>query len=139
MPRLWRNWTGTQMSYCRFGEADAYIFLSTSGLECCGCFLAPQEKYPEPYTNMFGITREEYSLPVGPFETAREMLDHIAEHRAAGHYIPEHVDERLKEEYPDLDASTAETEEERLERQKIDLEARERIRAKLKESYESNS
>lgn len=126
------------MSYCRFGEADAYIYLSTSGLECCGCFLAPREKYPEPYTDMFGITREEYSLPVGPFDTAQDMLNHIAEHRAAGHYIPEDVDQRLKEEYPDLDASTAETEEERLEREERDRPARERIRAKLRQAAEEN-
>ena len=127
------------MSYCRFGEADAYIYLGIYGLECCGCIMAPKEKYPTPYVDMFGITWEEYSLPVGPFNTAREMLDHIAEHRAQGHEIPTYVDERLKKDYPDLDASTAETEEERLKRQEHDRLAIERIRAKMKDASESNS
>lgn len=123
------------MSYCRFIEADAYIFLSSEGLECCGCIMAKKEKYPEPRIDMFGNTWEEYSLPVGPFKTAREMLEHIAEHRAHGHNIPDYVDQRIKEDYPDLDASTAETKEERLARQERDYPATERLRRKLKESY----
>ena len=127
------------MSYCRFLEADAYIFLSVNGLECCGCIMAPKEKYPTPYVDMFGITWEEYSLPVGPFDTAREMLDHIAEHRAQGHHIPAYVDERLEEDYPDLNASTAETEEERLEREELSRPARERIREKLKAARKEDS
>lgn len=124
------------MSYCRFLEADAYIYLGSGGLECCGCIMAPKEKYPTPYVDMFGITHEEYSLPVGPFQTARDMLDHIAEHRAEGHRIPDYVDIAIKEDYPDLDASTAETEEERLEREERDRPARERLRAKMKKAYE---
>ena len=131
MLRMWRKWTGTKMSYCRFGEADAYIYLGVNGLECCGCIMAPKEKYPTPYVDMFGLTWEDYSLPVGPFETTREMLKHIAEHRAAGHHIPEYVDERLKNEYPDLDTSTAETEEERLEREQSSAKRRERMKKAL--------
>lgn len=128
---MWRKWTGTKMSYCRFGEADAYIYLGVNGLECCGCIMAPREKYPTPYVDMFGLTWEDYSLPVGPFETARQMLDHIAEHRAAGHYIPEDVDTAIKKDYSDLDASTAETVEERLEREERRAEQRERIKKAL--------
>lgn len=127
------------MSYCRFGEADAYIYLGYQGFECCGCIMAPREKYPTPYTDMFGITWEEHSLPVGPFDTPREMLAHIEEHRGKGHHIPEYVDQRIKEEYQDLDVSTAETEEERLERQELDRKTNERIRAKMKAAYEANS
>ena len=124
------------MSYCRFGEADAYIYLGSQGFECCGCIMAPKEKYPTPYVDMFGITWEEYSLPVGPFDTAREMLGHIAEHRAKGHDIPYYVDARIKEDYPDLDASTAETKEERLEREERNKEATKRIREKLRKHAE---
>lgn len=127
------------MSYCRFLEADAYIYLGTNGFECCGCIMAPKEKYPEPYTDMFGITWEEHSLPVGPFDTAREMLEHIAEHRTAGHYIPERVDQRIKEDYPDLDASTAETDEEREARRERNRPALERIYEKMKKAYEENN
>ena len=126
------------MSYCRFLEADAYIYLGVNGLECCGCIMAPKEKYPTPYVDMFGITWEEYSLPVGPFNTAREMLDHIAEHRAQGHDIPEYVDDAIKDDYPDLDASTAETQEERLEREKESKVQRERILAKMREELQKD-
>jgi hypothetical protein len=65
------------MSYCRFGEADAYIYESfDNNWQCCGCSLSD---------NWSHATRE-------------AMLAHIAEHRDAGDYIPERVDERLREE-----------------------------------------
>lgn len=127
------------MSYCRFLEADAYIYASYQGLECSGCIMAPTEKYPTPYIDMFGIEWEEYSLPVGPFETAREMLEHIQEHRNAGHNIPAYVDRHIKEDYPDLDASLVETEEERLAREERERPTRERIREKLRNSLKKDS
>jgi len=84
------------MSYCRFndgtnpfnlppdldqGRSDAYIFHSVEGhWECCGCWL-----------KKFGEWRHCAS-------TKEEMLVHIAEHRAAGHFIPEFVDEELRRE-----------------------------------------
>lgn len=126
------------MSYCRFLEADAYIYLGSGGLECCGCIMAPKVEYLEPYTDMFGIPRKEYSLPVGPFTTPREMLNHISEHRAEGHNIPDYVDTAIKEDYPDLDVSTVETEEERLEREERNTLARESTRAKMKAAYEES-
>lgn len=126
------------MSYCRFSGADAYIYLGTNGLECCGCIMATREALEQPYTDRLGITHEFYYEPVGPFVTAREMLDHIAEHRAEGHDIPEYVDTAIKEDFPDLDASTAETEEERLEREERNRPAMERLRAKMKAAYEEN-
>lgn len=135
MPLLRWNRAGPQMSYCRFVEADAYIYLGANGLECCGCWLAPREKLATPYTDMFGIVHEYTRAYVPPFDTARQMLEHIADHRGAGHYIPESVDEALKEDYPDLDESTAETEEERLEREERMRPANERIKAKMRQSY----
>jgi hypothetical protein len=83
------------MSYCRFndgtnpfdlppdldqGRSDAYIFESVEGhWECCGCWLADDEwRYCA--------------------STKELMLVHIAEHRAAGHIIPESVDEELRQE-----------------------------------------
>jgi hypothetical protein len=66
------------------------------------------------------------------------MLDHIAEHRTEGHNIPEYVDIAIKEDFPDLDASTAETEEERLEREERNRPAMERLKKKMKEAYDSN-
>lgn len=100
--------------------------------------MAPKEKYPTPYVDMFGITWEEYALPVGPFETAREILDHIAEHRAEGHNIPLDVDVRIMAEYPDLDASTAESDEEREERLREAAPRRAKIAEAMKKAYEES-
>lgn len=124
------------MSYCRFLEADAYIFQSYSGLECCGCILAKPRKLSQPYKDMFGITHSFEYEKVGPFTTAQEMLDHIKTHREAGHDIPEYVDEKIKKDFPDLNASVVETEEERKERRKQDLLETARRRAKMKKAYE---
>lgn len=119
------------MSYCRFLEADAYIFQSTRGLECCGCIHAPRTKLKTPYKDFFGLEHEYEYEPVW-FLTAQEMLDHIAFHREQGDYIPEHVDERLRREFPDLNASTAETEEEREERRQYNDARRERMVRRMK-------
>lgn len=62
------------MSYARFSYANVYVFASTSGfLECCGCWLGDQWDY--------GSTQE--------------MVDHLAEHRAAGHDVPEGIEAEL--------------------------------------------
>lgn len=69
------------MSYCRFSEADVYIFEHVGGFwQCCACALVEED-----WGSVDCDTRE-------------EMLKHIALHREAGHYVPEHVDERLREE-----------------------------------------
>ena len=131
------NWIGTKMSYCRFSDADAYIFQSTRGLECCGCFHAPRTKLEVPYVDFLGLEHEYDYEPVW-FLTAQEMLDHIAFHREQGDDIPLDVDERLKRDFPDLNASTAETEEERLEREEQNRPAHERMVAKLREAAKEN-
>lgn len=83
------------MSYCRFIEADAYIYDDVSyGIICCVCSLMPTRKtetsrfFPEFYINDNFVAGYDYD----------KMLVHIAEHRAAGDYIPDDVDERLIEE-----------------------------------------
>lgn len=73
------------MSYCRFLEADVYVFMHVGGhLECCACFLGERE-------------------PWGSFQakSTQEMVDHLEKHTAAGHFIPGHV-------VPDLWADDAE-------------------------------
>lgn len=95
------------MSYCRFLQADAYIFESNRGLECCGCIRAPRRKFDPPYVDMFGIEHE-YDYDYVYFDTAQEMLEHIAYHRSEGDNIPERVDERIREDFPDLTASITE-------------------------------
>lgn len=71
------------MAYARFSYADVYIYMSVYGyLECAGCVL-----------------RGEWS-----FGSTQEMVDHIAEHREAGHDVPADLEEMLwaddKENFP---------------------------------------
>lgn len=67
------------MSYARFGwdGSDVYIFMSDLGLECCGC----------------SLHRDGDSFPV--FNSTQAMVDHLAEHRAAGDFVPEYVEDEL--------------------------------------------
>ena len=125
------------MSYCRFLEADAYIFLSRRGLECCGCAHAKGTKLDPPRVDFLGIEHD-YEYEDTYFDTAQEMLDHIAFHREQGDDIPEYVDEDIRKDFPDLNASTAETEEERLAREERERPARERTRARMKQAYEES-
>jgi len=79
------------MSYCRFGEADAYIYYSAyDALVCMACSLMPtrdDELFPDTF-----IAETDY----------QKMLDHISEHRNNGDYIPFSVDERLKREMQNI-------------------------------------
>jgi len=62
------------MSYARFSDADVYVFMSSAGhLECCGCILG------DP----------------GRFDSTQAMVDHLAEHRAAGHSVPATIEAEL--------------------------------------------
>lgn len=72
------------MSYARFGAgSDVYVFLSVGGyLECCSC--AMQNAPNDPH--------------VFEAETTEAMLEHLRQHRAAGHQVPEDCIERLKAE-----------------------------------------
>lgn len=77
------------MSYCRYGEADAYIYQDIEGgLVCCGC-------------NLRGSDSEFTFIATGPLE----MLKHVFDHRMANDYIPESVDSRLIEELSEQDNS----------------------------------
>jgi hypothetical protein len=65
------------MSYCRFIEADAYIYDDIyQGIICCMCSLENKGDFVAGY---------DYDL----------MLNHIEDHRVVGNYIPKDVDERL--------------------------------------------
>lgn len=63
------------MSYARFSTgSDVYVFMNVAGfLECCGCSLDEQ----------------------WAFGSTQEMADHLGDHRAAGHTVPEGVEEAL--------------------------------------------
>lgn len=58
------------MSYCRFSDADVYVYDDVRGyLCCCGCWLDDTWRY----------------------DTAAEMVEHLRLHIAAGHHVPDHV------------------------------------------------
>ena len=63
------------MSYCRFGweGSDVYVYGSSSGIECCSCWL---------YGSWTGDTPE-------------AMIAHLAVHKQAGHYVPPSAIARL--------------------------------------------
>jgi hypothetical protein len=66
------------MSYCRFLEADVYVFMHVSGhLECCACFMS------EDAWDSFEA------------HSTQEMIDHLNKHKAAGHDVPERVFKEL--------------------------------------------
>ena len=64
------------MSYCRFSNADIYVFPSDRGFECCGC----------PTENMF-VT-----------DKADEMLRHMDAHRKDGLEVPDYAFEGVFED-----------------------------------------
>lgn len=71
------------MSYCRFGEADIYLYPSNTGIVCCACDLAESNGERE---------RER------EFSSYSAVLDHVRQHQAKGHRVPDHAIERLKTE-----------------------------------------
>lgn len=68
------------MSYCRFawGGSDVYVFPSSQGIECCGCKLGKDFVTSEP----------------------EAMIDHLAKHRRAGHFVPPEAILALWEDVP---------------------------------------
>ena len=65
------------MAYARFGYSDVYVFMNTGGyLDCCGCILGSE----------------------GQFFSTQAMVDHLADHRAAGHDVPPGIEEELWED-----------------------------------------
>lgn len=84
------------MSYCRFGEADVYIYDDVyHGIICCACSLLDTGE--TAYNEFFKAELPVMHNFVAGYDR-QKMLDHIAEHRYVHHYIPWDVDERLKEE-----------------------------------------
>lgn len=102
------------MSYCRFSEADVYMFLNSNGyIDCCACSLAPLV----PTVATKGCTDHPFfgTLPPCPhcegegcehcmmhdsmqFHTFDDAINHLLAHREAGDYVPDHAIERLREE-----------------------------------------
>ena len=63
------------MAYARFSYADLYVFMHYLGhLECCGCWLGEQ----------------------WAFYSTNDMIDHIGKHRAAGHNVPDGLEDSIR-------------------------------------------
>lgn len=60
------------MSYCRFSNADIYVYPSDRGFECCGCPFEVGDHVNDLVTKAGG-----------------EMFLHMKAHRAAGHDVPD--------------------------------------------------
>jgi hypothetical protein len=87
------------MSYCRFVEADAYIYDDAFyGLYCSSCSLMPIKNV---YNSLFKKNILGYQSFIAGSDYDK-MLAHITEHRAADHYIPLDVDKMLIEERDNL-------------------------------------
>lgn len=70
------------MSYCRFAwdGSDVYVFGSGDDeYECCGCSLK-------------GHLKGHFTC-----KTAKEMINHLLEHRKKGDCVPQYAIDRLKE------------------------------------------
>ena len=78
------------MSYCRFGEGDVYMYGMSDGICCCACLLSPTK-------GLFGLGFDM------SFDGADEALDHLFEHRKAGHDVPEYAIARLTREVEDAE------------------------------------
>ena len=87
------------MSYCRFGEdSDVYMLANLfCGVTCCSCRLNPME-------GGFWNASQGFLSP-------QEALEHLQEHKAAGHLVPQYAIERLRceaEESEDVEYASPE-------------------------------
>lgn len=72
-----------EVSYARFSYADVYVYMDVGGyLSCCGCWLVGMEG--------------EWA-----YHSTQDMIDHLAEHRAAGHNVPADIEDSLREDDED--------------------------------------
>lgn len=85
------------MSYCRFIEADVYVFTSSEGIECCGCSLQKREWIVDKTSLLGGYMRPVGELIPETYGSNEEMIAHLEIHRAKGDYVPEHVFDALRD------------------------------------------
>ncbi|HEX6970253.1 MAG TPA: hypothetical protein VF174_15770 [Micromonosporaceae bacterium] len=76
------------MSFVRFGEdgSDVYIYADVVGeVRCCFCPLADRFGGSDYGTRHFSL-----------------MVEHIRDHREAGHHVPDWVERGMDERWPDF-------------------------------------
>lgn len=92
------------MSYCRFGEGDVYIFLSTDHLlECCGCILQQREWIDDETALFKGYFKKIGEDIQEKFDTTEGMIKHLELHRDHGQYVPDYCIEGLKKDQEEND------------------------------------
>lgn len=100
------------MSFVRFGSDGSQVYLYDDidrGPVCCFC--AFTERLPDRTDEEIAALwlpevltgdRERFRARYGSDFASRDldaMLGHVAEHRAAGHVVPEWVDQALRDEW----------------------------------------
>jgi hypothetical protein len=71
------------VSYCRFSEADVYVYCHVGGyLCCCACSLSDDWEH----------------------DSTDAMVAHLREHIAAGHFVPDDVIPALEADREENDA-----------------------------------
>lgn len=90
------------MSYCRFSDGDVYMFSCEDGIECQSCQLMPKCKtiFTKDCRRCDGKGCDHcmFFHESKIFKSSREALDHLLEHREAGHNVPQHAIDRLTDE-----------------------------------------
>lgn len=86
------------MSYARFSEGDVYVFASSEGIECCGCWLVKRHWEDRPDHPLGSVlvadTPGERDLVT---RDSSVMVAHLLRHRAAGHEVPQDAIDRLSD------------------------------------------
>lgn len=86
------------MSYCRFGEADVYVFTTKDGIECCFCSLQKREWVDDPtYTLFKGYFKRVGEIIQNTFKSNAEMITHLRIHQEKGDYVPDYVFDQLSD------------------------------------------
>lgn len=79
------------MSYCRFGEADVYVYMDVCGaLRCCGCTLPEGE----PRADDYAARSRRHELEF--FSSTEAMIAHLVAHEARGDRVPPDVAGELR-------------------------------------------
>lgn len=98
------------MSFVRFGSdgSEVYIYDDVRGFKiCCGCGLSKRlpdltdAELAELWVPL-GVDPESQRARWEPDFTTNDldaMLTHVAEHRTAGHVVPDWVDAKLRDEW----------------------------------------
>ena len=91
------------MAYSRFSHCDVYVYMDVGGyLNCCGCILQASrwvEDASRPFTG--GYLEPIEPIVQSKFHDTQGMVDHLAEHRTAGHDVPGGIEADLWEDDED--------------------------------------